>query len=173
VDEDGARAGDEGARDGAARSRRRPGAELGFATAFKGPVSFANNILDLRRLFHADVIVDDVGYSDEPFYSDGIIAKAVSQVVKQGAAYLRRRQQWPEAYESNYDAVSIYKARQLVKDGKSNLDLASLAAVSGPVKSFHNFKNWDGSVSSRTASRRTSAATSCRSSGTSRSTSGR
>ncbi len=67
-----------------------PQAKLCFATAFGGDVGFANNI---RRLANkngrcgADVIVDDVGYFDEPFFSDGIIGDAVDDVAKKGVAY--------------------------------------------------------------------------------------
>jgi subtilisin family serine protease len=63
-----------------------PGANLSFATAFNGPVGFANNIR-LLRAAGADVIVDDIFYPDEPFFQDGPIAVAVREVANDGAAY--------------------------------------------------------------------------------------
>ena len=42
-----------------------PGAQLYFATAFTSPESFAQNIRDLRNIYACDIIVDDVGYSNE------------------------------------------------------------------------------------------------------------
>ena len=64
-----------------------PGAELGFHTAFSGLAGFAQGIRDLANA-GCTVIVDDVGYSAEPFYQDGPVANAVDDVVTgDGAAY--------------------------------------------------------------------------------------
>jgi hypothetical protein len=63
-----------------------PGAGLRFASAFNGLVDFANQIRALKTN-GAKVIVDDVTYFSEPMFQDGIIAKAVDDVVAGGVAY--------------------------------------------------------------------------------------
>ncbi|SDH08792.1 Proprotein convertase P-domain-containing protein [Lentzea fradiae] len=64
-----------------------PNAELGFATAFNGDASFADNIKKLRFQLGCDVIVDDVIYFNESPFQDGIIARAVDAVAADGALY--------------------------------------------------------------------------------------
>lgn len=63
-----------------------PGTDLAFRTAFRGAADFANGILELVAA-GADVIVDDIGYLDQPFFQDGVIAQAVDQAVAAGVPY--------------------------------------------------------------------------------------
>ncbi len=63
-----------------------PGAKLYFATAFTSDASFADNIIALAAA-GCKVIVDDVSYSEEPAFQDGIIAQAINQVTAAGVIY--------------------------------------------------------------------------------------
>lgn len=63
-----------------------PGVSLLFHTASNSEADFANGIVALANA-GAKVIVDDVGYPDEPFFQDGILAQAVNQVQAAGVAY--------------------------------------------------------------------------------------
>lgn len=60
-----------------------PGAEIAFATAFNGEADFAQQVRDLAAN-GSDVIVDDITYFAEPMYQDGLIAKAMADVIADG-----------------------------------------------------------------------------------------
>jgi hypothetical protein len=124
-----------------------PGAALGFATADSGQLGFAENILALRTVFGADIIVDDTFYFAEPFYSDGTIAQAVNLVAESGAAYFSSAgNNGLEAYEAAYSAVPFAAAERLGAKGRSNLKLEQIPAALRPI-SLHDFKNPDGTTS--------------------------
>jgi hypothetical protein len=63
-----------------------PGAGLAFRTGFLGPADFAQGIRDLQAS-DCDIIVDDITYISEPFFRDGIVAKAVDDVTALGVTY--------------------------------------------------------------------------------------
>ena len=63
-----------------------PGASLAFYTADVSEADFASGIGKLAAA-GAKVIADDVGYFDEPFFQDGIVAQAIDAVQAQGVAY--------------------------------------------------------------------------------------
>ena len=63
-----------------------PGASLAFYTAVTSEADFASGIETLAN-DGAKVIDDDVGYPDEPFFQDGLIAQAINKVAGLGVVY--------------------------------------------------------------------------------------
>jgi len=64
-----------------------PGAELFFATGFGGEAALADNVRRLRSIYRCDIIVDDVGFGFSTPFQDGVAARAVSEVIADGAIY--------------------------------------------------------------------------------------
>jgi len=69
-----------------------PGAGLAFWTAENSEADFAKGIGQLATPVAtggagAKVIIDDVGYFDEPFFQDGLVAQAINAVEANGVAY--------------------------------------------------------------------------------------
>lgn len=116
-----------------------PKSTLCFATAFTGEVQFAVNILKLadpKGPCKATVIDDDVGYSEEPIFSDGVVALAVDQVVADGVPYFSSAGNDNSGnYVGTFNSISDSAARTQFA-GK--LDLA--AVPTGLTASgWHNF----------------------------------
>lgn len=123
-----------------------PGARLGFATASTGQLSFANNIRSLAGLpsgtntvagFAANVIVDDLFYSDSPMFGTSIVGRAVNEVAGLGVAYFSSAGN--RAAQQGYfsDARIVTPAAGLAAN--PTLDFGSVPAglYAG---GFHNFR---------------------------------
>ncbi len=88
-----------------------PGAQL----AFSGPNTSLEMVNSIRYLADSsfggagcDIVVDDLGFLDEPAFQDGMIAQAVNQVVATGTTYITAAgNQADEHYEQNYVAGNI------------------------------------------------------------------
>jgi hypothetical protein len=63
-----------------------PAAALYFATADTSEAGFASNITTLNA-DGCKVICDDVGYYDEPMFSDGVVSQAVDKATANGSVY--------------------------------------------------------------------------------------
>lgn len=120
-----------------------PDAALAFATAGLTQTTFANNIRALRTVANCDVIVDDIAFPDEPFFSDGLIARAVDEVVT--SADLPGRSAIFYSAAGNYGGVGYDADFQPVPDaqvragqGAGNLKLNQVP-VELTAGGFHNF----------------------------------
>ena len=63
-----------------------PNASLDFYPAIFGQSDFANGVITMANQ-GAKIIADDVGYFEEPFFQDGVISQAITQVKAAGVAY--------------------------------------------------------------------------------------
>jgi hypothetical protein len=123
-----------------------PGARLGFATASTGQVSFANNIRSLAGLasgtktvpgFAANVIVDDLYYSDSPMFGTSIVGRAVNEVAGLGVAYFSSAGN--RASQQGYfsDARIVTPSAGLAANPTLDFSSVPAALYAG---GFHNFR---------------------------------
>ena len=115
-----------------------PDAKLCFATADIDPISMASAILDLADTVHgchADVMVDDVNYDVEPYFSDGLIANAVNTVLSAGVSYHSSAGNGNQtSYDADFNRIADKRARALSSP-------VSLAQVPSELTAggFYNF----------------------------------
>ena len=92
-----------------------PEATLAFHTAFLGLPDFANGIVELAEEVGSDVIVDDVFYTNQPFFQDGLVAQAVDQVKAAGVTYFSsagnsERASYESEFRPSSDTIKISDA---------------------------------------------------------------
>lgn len=85
-----------------------PGAKLAFASAQFGIFGFADNIRALRYNAGADIIVDDIGFYEEPFFQDGPVSVAIQEVTANGALHFTAAGN--DHHVVNGQAVGSYEA---------------------------------------------------------------
>ena len=120
-----------------------PGAQLYFATAFGGIVSFANNIRALRAA-GCDIIVDDVFYFVETPFQDGqspgviantnggVVIEAVNDVTADGALYFSSA---GNSGNRNDNQSGVWEG-DFVDGGAV---VAPILAIEGPAARLHSF----------------------------------
>jgi subtilisin family serine protease len=113
-----------------------PGASIAFHTAFNSELDFAEGIIDLQEA-GADVIVDDVRYFAEPFFSDGMIAQAVDIVTSRGVPYFSSAgNQARSSYESKFRGVNRATGQNTPKRRFHDFNPGSGVQVLQPIALF-------------------------------------
>jgi len=120
-----------------------PKAKLAYATAFISLVDFAANIRKLRTDANCSVIVDDILYTEEPVFSDGMLAQAVDDVVNSTVLPGTKCLYFSSAtnyqgggYRSDFNPIPDTVARAGLPNQNIKLDQVPANLTSG---GFHNF----------------------------------
>jgi Subtilase family len=109
-----------------------PDAQLAFHTAVNSEADFAAGITQLQQL-GATVIVDDVGYPDEPFFQDGVVAQAVDAAAAQGVAYFSAAgNDWRNSYETTAPVFVAQGGRSLLNFDSSGATTATTLPITIP-----------------------------------------
>jgi hypothetical protein len=121
-----------------------PDSALAFCAVGATQATFAQAIRSLRTQGLCDVLVDDIGFLDEPMFSDGIVAQAVQDVTNSTTLAGRKVLYYSAAgnggelgYEADFSAVSDVSARAGLA-GTNNLQLTQVPAGL-TAGGFHNF----------------------------------
>ncbi|ULQ50670.1 T9SS type A sorting domain-containing protein [Flavihumibacter fluvii] len=81
-----------------------PGAKLAFRTGFISEGDMAEGIRQLRDA-GCNIIVDDITYATTPFFRDGLVTKAIKEVVKDSVLYFTSAGNFGnKAYEGKFSA---------------------------------------------------------------------
>jgi hypothetical protein len=109
-----------------------PGAQLDFRTAANSEADFAAGITQLQQL-GAKIIVDDVGYPDEPFFQDGVVAQAIEAAEAQGVAYFSAAgNDWRNSFETTAPVFAAQGGRNLLNFDTSGATTSTALPITIP-----------------------------------------
>jgi Subtilase family len=123
-----------------------PGAALSFYTAFEGAQEFADGIIALAN-DGAKIIVDDIGYFNEPWLQDGVVAQAVKTVTQRGVTYFSAAgNAGTDSYEGLYTpAAGVTKLSRISGEEIGDYELQTFTA-DGVVSPFQRLTVEGGTV---------------------------
>lgn len=121
-----------------------PAARIAFAACGPTQTSMAVSVRNLRTSSQAlcDVIVDDLSFADEPFFSDGIVSQAIDDVVTSNALPGKKVAYFSAGGNSDnhgYEATANVLPRSTGQQyaGNAKLNQAPLALYSGGFQNFN------------------------------------
>ncbi|HEY4211500.1 MAG TPA: S8 family serine peptidase [Steroidobacteraceae bacterium] len=121
-----------------------PGASISFNTAVTAEEDFAAGITALAN-DGAKVIVDDVGYFDEPMFEDGVVAQAIDDVVARGVAYFSAAgNEAHQSYQAKFRSSGhkgLAGTRHDFNTGSAGADLQRMTVPAGAITLLA--LNWD------------------------------
>jgi len=110
-----------------------PGATLYFCACGPSDTTMASAIQQLQQA-GCNIVCDDVGYSDELFFQDGIISQAVTAAVNAGVHYFSAAGNDGDAsYQSNFNAGA--KVTAMSGNGQDGIGTVNIAA--GTLQNFN------------------------------------
>ncbi len=118
-----------------------PAAQLFFRTGDTSEADFAAGIVALQATYGCNVICDDIGYYDEPAFSDGILAQAIDKASAAGATYFSSAgNDGNSGYQATYVPVTNNATSQALLLSEGGITYSGITATeSAAIASFHSF----------------------------------
>ena len=118
-----------------------PAAQLFFRTGDTSETDFANGIVALQATYGCNVICDDIGYYDEPAFSDGVLAQAIDKATAGGAVYFSSAgNDGNSGYQATFVPVANNSTSQGLLLSEGGITYSGItASESAVIVSYHSF----------------------------------
>ncbi len=117
-----------------------PAAALYFRTGDTSEADFASGI-GILQADGCNVICDDIGYYDEPMFSDGVLAQAVDKATAAGAVYFSSAgNDGNSGYTATYNPQTNNATTQALLLSEGGITYSGITATeSAAIESYHSF----------------------------------